>query len=212
MLNLKYLALALVVGLALCPLIAASQLPTRPPNTMEKLNKEAEASDPAGIHEYSQDLIQKLVGVRAGRPAYADELTNRLARAEMMARHGKRKLISEEAIANAFNDLMQRTAAPSSFKADVAEVEKSRLAFENELPAMISESRNGKYCYPGEAIWVVVMLIENVGAHFPPLLNSVPQVSGYVPPVRLHIEQYFSSHSPNEVAHVLDRLAKNLGI
>jgi hypothetical protein len=181
------------------------------PSLMETLNKEALASDPAGIRGYSEHLV-RLLPIGAAGPACVNSFSGRLAKAEESARQGKRKLISEEVIAEAFNDLMRQTAAPSSFKADVAEVEKARRGFEDELPTIITESKNGRYCSPGEAIWVLGMLIENVGGHPPLVPHSGSQVSGYMPPVRQHLMQFFYVHSLNESADVLDKFAKKLGI
>jgi hypothetical protein len=206
----RYLALALVAASFFFPRWAGSQPSGRPPSLIETLNKEAEASDPEGIRKYSQHLTQLLVGQllvgERASTAYTASLSDRLAKSEELARQGKRKLISDEVIAEAFNDLMQQTAAPSSFKADVADVEKSRRGFERELPAVISEGKNGKYCYPGEAMWVMSMLIENIGSHPPSPVHPGPQVSGYRPPVRLYLVRYFSSRSPDEAIHVLERL------
>lgn len=214
--RLNYLAPVLLGVLALYPVSLTPQTPANPPSFMNNLNKEAEATDSAGIHVYSKHLVSLLAISAAGPPGttattHLSSFSDRLARAEESARKGKRKLILEEAIANAFNDLMQQTGAPSSLKADVGEVEKSRRAFETELPAIISESKNGKYCYPGESMWILGMLIENIGADFTPL-NHEPQVSGYVPPALQHLQQYFSSHPTNEDARVMNSLAKSLGI
>ncbi len=188
------------------PMLAAQQT-----NWLNTLNNEATATDSIGIRGYSEHLI-KLLPLGAVKPTYVNSFSDRLSKAEELARQGKRPLISEETIAEAFDDLMQQTAAPSSFQTNIAEVEKSRRAFAKELPAIISENRNGKYCYPDEAIWVMEMLIENVESHPPQPLHSGPEVSGYTPPVRNHLMQYFYSHSPKEVAHVLDKLAEKLGI
>jgi hypothetical protein len=209
--RLKFLVVALFIGSALSFGQAASQTPTRPPNMMDTLNQEAGAGDADGIHAYSKHLIQMLPGVRGAGAAYADALTDRLAGAEIMARHGKRKLISEIEIAEAFNDLMRQTGAPASLKADLNSVELARRGWEKELPALISREKNGTYCYPGEAIWVLTIMIANIEAHYPTFPPGESRmVSGYRPPVELHLQQYFSSHSPNEAAHVMDRLATRL--
>lgn len=205
------LFLLVLIGQPINSLQAKAQSSGPYPSLIETLNKEALASDPAGIRGYSEHLV-RLLPIGAAGPACVSSFSDRLAKAEESSRQGKRKLISEEAIAEAFNDLMRQTAATSSFKADVAEVEKSRLGFENELPTIITASKNGRYCSPGEAVWVLGMLIENVGAHPPPALHSGFQVSGYVPPVRQHLMQFFYSHSLKDAVNVLDRLAKKLGI
>ncbi len=208
---LSYVILAIAAAVTIYPAQTDSQTPQGAPNPFVTLNKEAEATDLAGLHEYIQRLVGMLAGIDNLDAAYRASFTDRLARAELLARKGKRKLISETAIVESFNDLMRRTGAPGSVRADVAEVKKSRRGFKNELPAIISESRNGEYCNPGEAVWVIESLIENTGTTLPQL-NPGPHVLAYMPPVRVHLIQYFSSHSQRESTDALDRLAKGLGI
>jgi len=175
---------------------------------MDTLNKEAKASDTAGIHAYSNDLIQMLAGVRGGGVVYANSLTDRLARSELMARQGKRKLISEADIAKAFNNLMSEIGAPDSLKSDIAGVEKERDAFKKELPAMISQKENGRYCNPGEAVFVLEMMIENVGRPLGPTPDSAPKafVAGINPPVRVRLDLFSARHSQSEVKEVFNSL------
>jgi hypothetical protein len=177
------------------------------PSSIEILNKESSSSDFEGVRVYSQDLIQVLVDNSAG-PAYAASLTDRLAQAEFMARHGKRKLISEADILQAFNALMKDIGAPDSLRTDIDAVRRARGAFESTSPALISKKTNGSYCNPGEAIFVIEMLIENVGiSPAPPPAHALPQaVSGPKPPVRRQLEQYYADHSRAEIVSVLSHL------
>jgi len=205
--NPRELALALVIGVIFIPQTAISQPVPKHPNMMGTLNKEAEASDSAGIHAYSQDLVQMLVGNSTG-PAYAASLSDRLARAEFMARHGKRKLISEAGIAQAFSVLMREIGAPNSFATDIDAVHSNRIAFESFLPAMISQKENGSYCNPGEAVFVLEMMIENVGRPLAPTPDSAPKafVAAIKPPVRVRLEQFYANHSRSEVTEVFNHL------
>jgi len=175
---------------------------------METLNKEAEATNPDGIHAYSEDLIQMLAGVRGGGAAYAGSLTDRLARAELEARSGKRKLISEADIAQAFNTLMKEIGASDSFTADINAVHNNRMAFESTLPAMNSQKKNGSYCNPGEAVYVLELMIENVGRPRTPTPDAGRDtfVAGINPPVRVHLELFSARHSKSEVKEVFNRL------
>ncbi len=186
---------------------AASQPSPQPPNMMDMLNKEAKANDIAGIHAYSQDLVRMLVGNSAG-PATAASLTDRLARAEFMARNGKRKLIPEADIAQAFNALMTEIGAPNSLAANIDAVHSNRIAFESSLPAMISQKENGNYCNPGEAVFVLEMMIENVGRPLAPTPDSAPKtfVAAINPPVRVRLEQFSANHSRSEVTEIFNRL------
>jgi hypothetical protein len=214
MFELKYLALALAIGSGFSPLRVACQSLAQPPNMMEKLNKEAEATDPAGIHAYCKHLIGLFPAVRGGGAAYADALTDRLARAELMARLGKRKLISEIEVAEAFNDLMRRTGAPAPMKADLAAVESARSGWEKQLPALISREKNGIYCYPGESFFILEILIENVGRPRTPTPDNAPKMhvdTGYAP-VQLHLDMFSERHSISENKTVLNHLFNALQI
>ncbi len=185
---LRFLSIALVLGLVFFPERAASQHPPQPPNEMDILNNEAGASDPEVIHKYSEDLIHWLIGTAAG-PEYQASVTDRLARAEMKAKQGKRKLISESEIAQAFNQLMRETGAPDTFTADVAAVESARSESEKRLTALITSKKNGSYCNPGETIYILMILIERVARPpEPPIQGNLPQVrpAPYVP-VQQHL-------------------------
>jgi len=206
-----YSVLLLLVAGAIRPLSAFGQAPSKPSapreSLLEGLDREARVSTPEGVHVYSQHLVQMLVGNSAG-PVYATSLTGRLAQAEFTARHGKRKLISEADIAQAFNVLMKETRAPDSFVADKDAVHRNRIAFENSLPAMISYKSNGSYCNPGEAVFVVEMMIENVDRPLAlsPNFASKSAFAAINPPVRMHLEQFYASHSLSEVTEVFNRL------
>ena len=205
--NPRDLILALVIGVVCIPQTAISQPASKPPDMMGTLNREAQASDSVGIHAYSQDLVQMLVGTSTG-PAYAASLSERLARAEFMARHGQRKLISEADIAQAFMALMREIGAPKSLVADISSVHSNRIAFQSSLPAMISQKDNGRYCNPGEAIFVLEMMIENVGRPLAQTPGSVPKafVAAIKPPVRVRLEQFYANHSRSEVTEVFNHL------
>lgn len=208
--NPRILAFALVIAAAFTPRMAVSQPSPQPPNRMDILNKEAEANDPEGIHKYSENLIpwlNWLIGTAAG-PEYEASVIDRLARAELKARQGKRKLISEADIAKAFNQLMRETGAPDTFTADVAAVESARSESEKRLPALITRKKNGSYCNPGETIYILMILIERVARPpEPPIQGNLPQVrfNPYVP-VRQHLQIFFARHSVPENKTVLNHL------
>jgi hypothetical protein len=149
-----------------------------------------------------------LLGNSAG-PDYAASLSDRLSRAELMTRQEKRKLISEADIARAFNNLMSETGAPDSLRADDAAVKAGRAAFEKEMPALISQQRNGTYCNPGEAVFIVSMLIENIGRSATPSSQSDHNAhvsSGHPAPVRTHLALFCANHSRSDVTKLFNRL------
>jgi hypothetical protein len=219
--QLKNLASALAVGLALCPLVVVSQEPAHPPNLMETLNKEAEATDPAGIHKYCQHLIQLLVGDKTGK-AYAATLADRLARAETMARHGKSKLIPEADVARSFNDLMKQIGAPASLHTDEAWVKKFRAGplAASPVPALITADRNGVDCNPGEAVFLLFLLIYNNGSFDDRLphglkMEDLPRVSisgrpQTEPTSSGLLSTYDSQHPRSDTIKVFDSVAQTL--
>jgi hypothetical protein len=208
---LKYFAFALILCSAFYSAQATSQPSSQPPNMMDTLNKEAKASDPAGIHNYSQQLIQMFPAVRGGGDAYADSLTERLAKAELLAKQKKRKLISEAEIAQAFNLLVRETGAPDLLRADIETVHKNRAGFANALPAMISLKSNGSYCNPGEAVYLLELLIANIGRPTVSFSQSdhKPYTSvGSPPTVEGNLDLFCARHSQTEVAKIFNHLFK----
>jgi hypothetical protein len=172
MLNLKYLALALVVGLASCPLLAGQQPAAQPPLCAHILfcliNQKAMASDPTGIHKYSADLIGSTMPNPAGEDSVrqlANHLADRLASAEQAARAGNGRLVPEAAVVKAFNDLMQEIGASPSIRTSEASVRgfREHAASIKAFPAVLSADRNGTNCNPGEAVFLLYLLISDDG-------------------------------------------------
>ena len=162
--ELKYLALALVMDSAFCSPLVGQQ----PPHCAQILfclfNQEAAASDPAGIHKYSEDLIGLIVPPEAGK-ADIEPLADRLARAEQMAQAGSGKLVAEADVVRAFNELMAKVGAPPSIRADEASMRRFRehAVSIKAFPALLSADRNGTNCNPGEAVFLLYLLISENG-------------------------------------------------
>jgi hypothetical protein len=151
----------------------SSSASAQPPNCIHVLyclfNQEAAASDPAGVHRYSEDLIGAIVQNPAGSDSFrrlTNQLADRLASAEQTARAGDGKLVPEAAVVKAFNDLMQQIGAPSSMKASEASVHEFRehAASIDAFPALFSADRNGTNCNPGEAVFLLSLLLSDNGA------------------------------------------------
>jgi hypothetical protein len=96
---------------------------------------------------------------------YAANLADRLARAEQTARTGNGKLVAVSDVVRAFNDLMKEVGAPPSVRTDENAVQKFRehAAAINAFPALFSANRNGTNCYPGEAVFLLGLLIMGNG-------------------------------------------------
>ena len=136
-------------------------------------NQEAAASDPIGIHKYSEDLIGLIVPPEAGKADF-EPLADRLARAEQMARTGKGKLVAEADVVRAFNELMVKIGAPSSLRADEASMRRFRehAVSIKAFPALLSADRNGTNCNPGEAVFLLYLLISDDGVLYERNLDS----------------------------------------
>ena len=158
----------------------------QPPNCIHVLyclfNQEAAATDPAGIHKYSRDLVDLILPNQwtygrspSGRmeeyqteflgEKYANKLADRLVHAEQMARAGNGKLVPEAAVAKAFNDLMQGIGAPPSWRANDASVHgfREHATAIHAFSTLFSADRNGTNCNPGEAVFILSLLLEDNG-------------------------------------------------
>jgi hypothetical protein len=96
---------------------------------------------------------------------YAAKLADRLAQAEQKARTGNRKLVAETDVVRAFNDLMEEVGAPSSLRTDEAALRRFRehAATIKAFPALFSADRNETNCNPGEAVFLLSLLISDNG-------------------------------------------------
>lgn len=188
-----------VIFLAVCGRMAAQPPSHCAQNLFCLFNEEAAASDPAGIHKYSRDLVDLVLPNQwtygrspSGRmegfeneflgEGYANKLADRLAQAEQMARTGKGNLISDANVVRAFNELMKGIGAPPSLRTDEASVWKFRehAAALNAFPSMFSANRNGDDCYPGEAMFLIYLLIYNNGKLPEQMLDELVAMEQFV--------------------------------
>lgn len=170
----KSFVAAFALGLWICPLVSGQQ--TQPPAASIPdsfqlgkteplditLNEEAKASDTAGIHRYSEQLIGLLVPKRAGQK-YIRTFTDRLATGEELARAGKGNLVPEAKVAQTYNDLMRRIGAPASLYSDEAVVHRMRHFWLVADSSLDSVSAHPNDCNPGEAVYLLVSLFWNNG-------------------------------------------------
>jgi len=181
MLRLTWVTIVICAGLAFVPVSAVSQAhsgssPTagrqplgRANTTSALFNQEAEASDPAGIRKYSEDLVELIVnnpvGVSYVHHRFRNHLAVRVARAEQAARAGNGKLVPEAAVVKAYNDLMTKIGAPPSYQANEGDLHKfrTRAIAIPVFHALFTANRNGTNCNPGEAVFLFYFLISNNG-------------------------------------------------
>lgn len=125
----------------------------------DMLNKDAQASDPEGIHYYAEDLAHMLLPEKAG-DEYINSFASRLAKAEQEAREGKRKLIPDTQVVATYNEIARK----ENPRAKMANLNALRLYRTDShdakaLTAVITADRNGTNCYPGEAIFLLTLLL-----------------------------------------------------
>jgi len=230
-----FLALSLM-PCGFCPPVCAQQSEWKPftyrhsfTTIDDMLNKDAQAVDPAGIHYYGEDLAHLIVPDQAGT-AYIDAFADRVTKAEEVARKGKRKLVPEADVVHAFNELMRQIGAPPSIRADADRLHKFRVhaVTVGALSAVLTADRNGTNCYPGEAVYLLSVLLISDGTIPEHYLEGVAALSqraergdGYATAVESagplietvsFLVAYSTNHPPRETAKLFNHLAKNLNL
>jgi hypothetical protein len=162
----KFFSCLLIFGIASAAYAQSPEPPRhRPPVSVPDLfNQEAAASDTAGIRKYSEDLVE-LIAPRETRKTDLKPFTNRLAQAEQVARTGRGKLVAEADVVRAFNELMKEVGAPPSIRTSESSLYRFRehAASIKIFPALFSADRNGTNCNPGEAVFLLYLLISDDG-------------------------------------------------
>ena len=171
MMRSKYtLAVSVLLQVSLVNIIPSNvlaQSPTlndsKPPISVQVLNQEAEANEPKGIEKYCADLIQLIAPQRLGKD-YIDKLSKRLALAEQESLNNPSKLVPETAIVVAYNHLRSETGA-LSMESKVERLHSFRQhASELGLyQSLLTAQRNPDKCKPGEAIYLLSLLISSEG-------------------------------------------------
>lgn len=157
----------LLVLLASCRRSKPQHPPHNPTSVYGLFNQEAAASDPADIRLYAEDLIDGLVDLSGDevRKGLTDALAGRLAQAEEAAREGRGKLIPEANVVRAYNGLLAGVGAPSSLQATGETLRQFReyAASFHAFPALFTANRNGMNCNPGEAVYLLNLMLSNDG-------------------------------------------------
>ena len=102
------------------------------------------------------------------RQKTVDALAGRLARAEEAAREDCGKLIPEANVVRAYNGLLAGSGAPSSFRAteEILHQFREYAASLHAFPALFTANRNGTSCNPGEAVYLLYLLLSDDGKPF----------------------------------------------
>jgi len=212
-------------------------------------DQKAAATDSAGIHQYSRnvaDLILPNAWTYGRSPSgrmesfedeflgekYAAKLADRLAGAEQATRSGKGRRVAESEVARAFNELMKEVGAPPSVRSDEMSLHKFRAhaAEIKAFTALLSADRNGTNCNPGEAVFLLGLLIMDNGVLYErnlddelalmypqPLRNDVRQMAFAVaknaiePDSKRLVSSYLADHGRHAGRSLFNHLFEILG-
>jgi hypothetical protein len=227
--TLRIAVLLICLGCVLTKALAQSSQCAQ--NLFCQLNLEAESSGPADIHKYSQDLVELIVPQPAGEESarqLTDRLADRLAKAEQAVRVGNGDLVSETTVVQAFNDMMRDIGAPRSYWASEENLHSFRahaLAIA-AFPSLLTAGRNSSNCSPGEAVFLIHLLISNNGQLPDHLLDDVVAntnapvtvpAANSIAPVSVHhgaeglIFSFSAQRNRQAVSRLFEGMAKTMG-
>ena len=195
----------------------AGKAQTAPPESPAGLLiAEAEAAGAQeGNQEYAKHLTEMFVTSRTG-DAYIDAFSSRLSTADLMARRGKRGLIPESVVAQAFNDLMKETGG--SYQTDANIVHQLRITLSEVSPALSTVTSHDSECLPSEAVEIMVQLLSHDGVlrgPCPPMKPGVPERNARGcaegPDADALVFAYMSSHPRSRRQAVYERVAQLFG-
>ncbi len=225
--NLNKLAAVFIIGSALCPFAVGQQpewrdFSQRRPYTgvRSMLNKDAEASDSAGIHYYAEDLAHLLLPDKAG-DSYINSFADRLAKAEQAAREGKRKLIPDTQIVEAFDEIVKKAnLPPMAANLDALRRFRTDTYLGKQYPALLTPDRSGTNCYPGEAVFLLTVLLDADSNPKAPPPPPAPSANLHTPGPTMFAREVRPSssvglslmQSHHRIVKIFNGVARTLGI
>lgn len=171
------MCVVVLLAAALTPQAApeAQAAPHSPPSSpVAVLIAEASnANSQAGSLQYAKHLTRMFVMPQTG-PAFLAQFTRRLAAADLAARQGKHRWVPESAVAQAFNDFMQRISPGTALHTDAATVHRLRVTLAAVSPELSAVASHPVDCLPSEAIDVMLQLVSHNGQAEPSAQNPLP--------------------------------------
>jgi hypothetical protein len=219
-------ASVLPIALLFCPAVVLSQVPTNnahpKPEIVTEIIAEAKAADsPEGNYKYARRLTDWFVTKQYG-DAYLDAFSERLTRADLMARHHEREWISEGTVVEAYNYLLKQVGGHSSNspQANVNTVHQLRITLSEVSPAFSTVNSNNSECLPIEAVQLMVQLLEHNGSIeglCPPTSRTNGTLVQHNPCIVKDdalslMSKYSRSRSSSEQQKSFDHIAKLFGI
>lgn len=191
---------------------------TRPgSHVIQNLISEAQAArmSPSSARVYMDHLNSLFISPRAGNGVIA-AMSTRLESAENLARAGKRPLVNEDAIVQAFDGLIAHVSGSSSQTSRTSNesVHHLRLALRDMSPSLSTVDSNPTRCMPSEAILVLVFLVWNdrsQSSHAAEEAGTV-LIRNSSDDARSLITKYVNSHSRSDCEGLYGRVVKTLGL
>jgi len=189
------------------------------------IEKREASNTQAGLEDYSHHLMTLFAGDRTSK-ANLDKMSKRLAGAEIAARNGERGYVSEGAIADAFNDLMRQVRGRdgAEIRTTVEYVHRMREWDDRISPALSSVETHPSECLPGEALFMLVMLVSSNGAVGPApegrFSEEPPSKPGYLVAgksdgrrvARILLDRYARKHWRWQSARLYGQVLRDMGI
>jgi hypothetical protein len=180
----------------------------------------APADNRDAVYEYNDLVVKMVISPRAG-DAFFTSFSQRVSRADLLARGGNRKLISEGTVVQAFNDLMIKVTDPEikgpPLKTNAAIVHQMRLNLQGISPDLSSVGAHPSECTPSEAFLLMYWLL-----HIDPAKAAAELTTKAQPGLSVHFNgpnypdvlysHYTESHSHSDTLKLYDQMAKTFGI
>jgi len=219
-------ASVLPIALLFCPAVVLSQVPTNnahpKPEIVTEIIAEAKAADsPEGNYKYARHLTDWFVTKQSG-DAYLDAFSERLTKADLMARHRELEWISESTVVQAYNYLLKQIGGHPNNppQANVNTVHQLRITLSEVSPAFSTVNSNNSECLPTEAVQLMIQLLEHNGS-IEGLCPPTPGANGTLVQQNPCIvkddalslmSKYSRSRSSSEQQKSFDHIAKLFGI
>ena len=142
-------------------IFSQTTMPLRGP-LLPQLDTLASATDSATDRARYISTLMTLAGGAKLREPFASTFSKRFMLDEERVRKGKQSLVSELAVSMAFNRLAEVIKSPA--RVDVDAVHHLRTALASQAPHLITLKASPAGCNPGEAIFLIYLLVANDGS------------------------------------------------
>lgn len=215
----RMLLVCLVLCHALSGQVSRSNANTGPALVSNLIGEAEDADSPAGNGRYARQLAELLVPPKIG-DTYLNRFSNRLSRADLMARRHERSWIPESVVAKAFNDLMLQVGGRSHHlpRTDANIVHQLRITLSEISSVLSTVNTHNSECLPSEAVQLMVQLLFHNGSIEGPCQltsearGAIKQHACADTDAIILIFKYCRSHSASELEKPFDHAALLFGM